>query len=188
MAWIFNLCSSSHQQLGATILHGISRMATAIVVTLVVVGVIAAVSRIETNTHPAPAVQPTITSSGAHVYLLSAVGACKGPAGYTPCFGGDVTQAEIFNCASAAASASGCAKLVVDPTNPQLTYHITVWYPYADDNGGTFPANCRYESSGDPTHYYYAYCIPLNATSFIVTEPSPPPLGIQQSKTGASNQ
>ncbi len=40
------------------------------------------------------------------VYLSSDVGSCRGPAGYAPCFGGDLSQAEVFNCA-------GCGLIAV---------------------------------------------------------------------------
>lgn len=110
------------------------------------------------------------------VYLSSDVGSCRGPSGYTPCFGGDLSQAEVFNCASAAASSSGCTQRVVSSSNPQNSYQITIRYPYVGHSNESLWANCIYTDSGDPGQYYYAYCISISSTAFIVTEPAPPPL------------
>jgi len=148
---------------------------------IALVGLIGVVAVIAISSHFVPPIftassATTTVTSTASVYLLSAVGPCKGPGGYTPCFGGDFTQAEIFNCANAAAASSGCMKQIANPSNPQMSYQITVWYPYVGHSDEPSPANCMYESSGDPGHFYYAHCLPLNSTSFVVTEPSPPPL------------
>lgn len=110
------------------------------------------------------------------VYLSSDVGSCRGPAGYAPCFGGDLSQAEVFNCASAAASPSGCTQRVVSSSNPQNSYQITIWYPYVGHSNESSWANSVYTDSGDPGQYYDAYCISISSTAFIVTEPAPPPL------------
>jgi hypothetical protein len=110
------------------------------------------------------------------VFLSSDVGQCRGPSGYTPCFGGNFSQAELFNCASAAAMPSGCTQLVVSSSNPENNYQITIWYPYVGHNNEPLWANCNYTDSGDPGHYYSAYCISITSTAFIVTEPAPPPL------------
>ena len=110
------------------------------------------------------------------VYLSTDVGSCRGPAGYTPCFGGNLSQAEVFNCASAAASPSGCAWPVVSSSNPQNSYQVTIWYPYVGHSNESAWTNCLYTDSGDPGHYYGAYCVSISSTAFIVTEPAPPPL------------
>jgi hypothetical protein len=110
------------------------------------------------------------------VYLSTDVGSCRGPVGYAPCFGGDFSQAELFNCAGAAALPSGCARRVVSSSNPQNSYQITIWYPYVGHSNESSWANCLYTDSGDPGQYYGAYCVSINSTSFIVTEPAPPPL------------
>jgi len=47
---------------------------------------------------------------------------------------------------------------------------MTVWYPYSLSSEGPWFFNCRYVDSGDPTNYYYAYCINVNSTSFVVAE------------------
>jgi hypothetical protein len=110
------------------------------------------------------------------VYLSSDVGSCRGPAGYAPCFGGDLGQAELFNCANAAALPSGCTQRVVSSSNPQNSYQITIWYPYVGHSNESSSANCIYADSGDPGQYYGAYCVSISSTAFIVTELAPPPL------------
>jgi len=110
------------------------------------------------------------------VYLTSDVGSCRGPAGYAPCFGGNFSQAEPFNCASTAALPSGCTQHVVSSSNPQNSYQITIWYPYVGHSNESSSENCIYTDSGDPGHYYGAYCDSISSTAFIVTEPAPPPL------------
>ena len=120
-------------------------------------------------------VSSSVTTSTGFVYLLSAVGACRGPAGYAPCFGGDITEAEIFNCARAATSPAGCTQLVENPSNTSISYQVTVWYPYLAYANEPSWANCRYQSTGDPGRQYFANCISTNSTAFIVSEPAPPP-------------
>ncbi len=110
------------------------------------------------------------------VYLSSDVGSCRGPAGYAPCFGGNLSHAEVFNCVAAAASASGCTQRVVSSSNPQNSFQITIWYPYVGHSNESSWANCMYTDSGDPGQYYGAYCVSVSSTAFIVTEPAPPPL------------
>jgi hypothetical protein len=110
------------------------------------------------------------------VYLSSDVGPCRGPSGYTPCFGSNFTQAELFNCVNAASLPSGCTQRVVSSSDPQKSYEITVWYPYVGHSNEPPWANCLYTDSGDPGHYYGAYCVSVSSTAFIVTKPAPPPL------------
>ena len=110
------------------------------------------------------------------LYLSSDVGSCRGPAGYSPCFGGNFSQAELFNCASAAATLLGCTQRVASSSNPQNSFQITIWYPYVGHSNESSWANCNYTDSGDPGQYYGAYCVSISSTAFIVTEPAPPPL------------
>ena len=110
------------------------------------------------------------------VYLSSDVGSCRGPAGYAPCFGGYFNQTEVFNCASAAASPSGCTQLVVGSSEPHNSYQITIRYPYIGHSNESSWANCIYTDSGDAGQYFGAYCISISSTAFIVTEPAPPPV------------
>ena len=110
------------------------------------------------------------------VYLSSDVGSCRGPGGHAPCFVGDFSQAELFNCAGTAATPSGCTRSVVSSSNPQNSYQITIWYPYVGRSNEASWVNCIYTTSGDPGQRYGAYCVSLSLTEFIVTEPAPPPL------------
>jgi hypothetical protein len=120
--------------------------------------------------------QRTAVTTGV-MYLLSVVGPCRGPTGYSPCFGGDdIDQAEVFNCAELAASPTGCTQLVANPSNSQISYEVTIWYPYVTHVNEPSWATCMYESSGDLGQQYFANCISTNSTAFIVTEPSPPPV------------
>ena len=145
-----------------------------------IIALVSVAALIATASHfmaPVSTVSSTNTTvSTSSMYLLSAVGACRGPAGYTPCFGGSIAQAEIFNCASAAASPSGCTQLVVNPSNSSISYQITIWYPYLAQSNEPSWANCKFESNGDPGQPYFAHCISTNSTAFIVTEPSLPPV------------
>jgi hypothetical protein len=65
---------------------------------------------------------------------------------------------------------------VVNSSNPQINYTITIWYPYVGHNNKPSWANCIYTTSGDLRQYYAAHCISINATAFVATQPSPPPL------------
>jgi len=119
---------------------------------------------------------PTTISSTGYIYLLSAVGACKGPAGYTPCFGGNITQAEVFNCLNTATKPTGCTQTVVNPSNASINYQITTWYPFISQSNEPPWANCKYQSNGDPAQQNFARCVTTNSTAFVVTEPAPPPV------------
>jgi hypothetical protein len=110
------------------------------------------------------------------VYLSSDVGSCRGPAGYAPCFGGDLSQAEVFSCLNVASLPSGCTQRVVSSSNPQDSYQITIWYPSVGHSNESSWANCIYTDSGDAGQYYGAYCVSISSTAFIITEPAPPPL------------
>jgi len=116
------------------------------------------------------------STATASIYLLSAVGACKGPSGFAPCFGGNITQAEVFNCANVATLPSGCTQVVMNPSNQTMSYRITIWYPVLAQSNEPSWANCKYQSSGDPTHQYFGNCILTNSTAFVVAQPSPPPV------------
>lgn len=141
-----------------------------------VVALIAVGSHFMVPSSTSTTLTPTTAVSTASIYLLSAVGTCKGPTGYTPCFGGNVTEAELFNCANAATSSAGCTKVVVSPSDASVSYEITVWYPYLAHSSEPSWANCKYQSSGDAGQQYFAYCLSTNSTAFIVTEPSLPPV------------
>ncbi len=160
------------------------KRATAMILLVIAV---AGVSAIVTSSLERDSISPVIVTEtttinlsripfNSSVYLSSDVGSCRGPAGYAPCFGGDLSQAEVFNCVGAAASASGCTQRVVSSSNPQNSFQITIWYPSVGHSNESSWANCVYTDSGDPGRYYGAYCVLVSSTGFIVTEPAPPPL------------
>ncbi|HUI00670.1 MAG TPA: hypothetical protein VLX56_03460 [Nitrososphaerales archaeon] len=100
---------------------------------------------------------------------------CTGDNGET-CFGNNIDDAVVFDCASSAARPSGCETLVVNPLNSMLSYNITIWYPAY--NPPLPNANCEIlpEFGGYNTPEN-AWCISISPTSFIVAEPihmSPP--------------
>ena len=145
---------------------------------IVLVGVAALLALASHFLTPVP---PVILSSGTtassvSIYLLATVGTCKGPGGYAPCFGGNASQAEVFNCANEAASTAGCTLRVENASNPLVGFQVTVWYPVLGRSNEPSWENAVYESSGDPGQQYFVRCVTTNSTAFIVTEPAPPPL------------
>lgn len=105
---------------------------------------------------------------------LGAYGSCSGPTGYVPCFGGSSqSQAEAFACTDEAASLSGCTQEVFSRENPQYHYDITIWYPIVGQLNETSNQNCKYVDSGEIGQTWYATCLSINATSFIVIVPPP---------------
>jgi len=155
-------------------LHQLSRKVAVIVVIFVIAIVLVAGHFTDSISMGTPA--SSTTTSMSWMYLLSIVGSCRGPGGYVPCFGGNYDQAEVFNCATPAASSAGCVQLVADETSPQFSYQITVWYPYSAHSNEPSWANCRYKTSGDPGQQYYARCVSTNSTAFIVSQPTLPPV------------
>jgi|GEM_PF-3204759 hypothetical protein len=165
-------------------LHNNGKRATAI---LLLVICVAGASAIVTSSLESRFIdQPTVTETrtinlssvpfNSSLYLSSEVGSCRGPSGFTPCFGGNFSQAEVFNCVTAASLPSGCTQRVVSSSNSQNSYQITIWYPYVGHSNESLWANCIYTDSGDPGQHYSAFCVSISSTAFIVSEPAPPPL------------
>lgn len=148
------------------------------IVAVVVVAVIAAggLGAISLTRHFIQSVTVTETETLNFVYYLSPSVVC-GDSGSGLCFGGNFSEAIVFNCASAAASRTGCSRQVGSSYQIAIGYgyQITIWYPYAPHSGEPSWANCMYEYSGDAGQHHYGYCISTNSTAFIVTEPAPPP-------------
>ena len=84
------------------------------------------------------------------------------------CFGRNIDDAVVFDCASSAATSAGCEVTVKNPTNFLLDYNVTIWYP-------AFPpysnANCEILPEYGYTSPAKAWCISVSQTSFIVAEP-----------------
>lgn len=126
---------------------------------------------------------PSLTTPFNYPMYLSSSGASStwffnGTTYSLPGFYSDINEAYVFNinnCASPASSSSGCIEQIVSTLNPQNRYNMTVWYPYVNQNSSEPSwANCMYYVKGT-SGTSYAYCISLNSTAFIVSEPGPPP-------------
>lgn len=125
---------------------------------------------------------PSLTTPFNYPMYLSSSGASStwffnGTTYSLPGFSSDINEAYVFNinnCAIPASSSSGCTEQIVSTVNPQNRYNMTVWYPYVNQNSSE-PSwtNCMYYvkgAAGTP----YAYCISLNSTAFLMSEPGAP--------------
>jgi hypothetical protein len=77
----------------------------------------------------------------------------------------------LFNCAAAAATPKGCTQVVDITGTTNQNFTVTVWYP---DNSGRPGQNCDWTQLLPPPFESYlvnAYCIPVNSTTFLVSEP-----------------
>jgi len=104
--------------------------------------------------------------------FLASSGACAENGNPVPCIASQFSQAFIFNCASEAATASGCVRQVSsgvgNPASPLTNYTITVRYPYLNQPGEPAWANCMFSVSGDTTSPW-GYCFMVNSTSFALS-------------------
>jgi len=107
------------------------------------------------------------------VYLTSD-DACTENGYGVPCGDSSLSDAYVFNCAAAAASASGCTELVTSTLIPSNSYLITIRFPYVNQTGEPYWANCLFEVEGD-TAPPYAYCVMVNSTAFIMAWEGGPP-------------
>ncbi len=79
-----------------------------------------------------------------------------------PCETGEFSQALILNCASQAATQSGCTF--------QQVFTITVWYPLFGQPGEPEGANCKFDVPGDSVYSPgWGQCIPVNSTAFAIS-------------------
>lgn len=106
-------------------------------------------------------------------YLSTAPG-CAGPGGYAPCFSGNLNEAVVFNCAVAAATPGGCTQVVNSSAPPHPSYVITIWFASVRQLDQS-PWNCTFSVASAGLEKISAHCILLSATSFIVSQPTPPP-------------
>jgi len=86
-----------------------------------------------------------------------------------PCFGRDIDNAVIFNCAAAAATPSGCTTTVVSPGYTAYNYNLTIWYP--DANAPAPNSNCEFLPSLGYNTPFDAWCISISQDSFIMAQP-----------------
>jgi hypothetical protein len=90
--------------------------------------------------------------------FLSSSGLCTESNYSVPCFADEFAYAFVFNCASAAATASGCTTQVTD-------YNITVWYPFVNATADT---NCKYVVKGY-TGSSDGHCLSISNESFVLS-------------------
>lgn len=89
-----------------------------------------------------------------------------------PCTVTDFSDAMIFNCASAAATSSGCTlQGNIGPNHPSnmlSNYTITVWYPDVNQTNEPAHDNCMFSVKGDTTTPF-GYCFMVNSTAFVIS-------------------
>lgn len=100
--------------------------------------------------------------------FLANGGGCAENNNPAPCTTSEFSQAFIFNCASQAATPSGCTTQVPSSGPWGSSYTITVRYPYTGQPGEPATDNCMFSVPG-VTGSPYAYCFMVNATSFALS-------------------
>jgi hypothetical protein len=111
--------------------------------------------------------------------FLSSTGGCS-PG---PCTGQRFSDALVFNCAEAAATPAGCAAIYSEGVRysaaPPVNYTVTVWYPSYNQPNEPAWANCKYNVTPvgalipPPTPILFGYCLMVNSTAFVVSQPYP---------------
>ena len=90
------------------------------------------------------------------------------------CFG-NRSMAIVFDCAQTAASPQGCTKTFA--TTPVYAggtvyvYSIRVWYSYRNYTAEVSWINCAFEIVRPLSGPWGGYCMPINSSSFLVSEP-----------------
>jgi len=106
------------------------------------------------------------------LYLVGvAIGApgCRSSYSGGACFGPNISDAVVFDCAVAAATSTGCNATVALPASPTVEYPIAVWYP--DSNATSPNSNCEFLlPSSNYGHPFDAWCISVSPTSFIIAQ------------------
>jgi hypothetical protein len=85
-----------------------------------------------------------------------------------PCFGANINDAVVFNCATEAATATGCKTSVVSPTNTKYNYDVTIWYPKY--NSSMPNSNCALQPSFGYDKPFHVWCISITQNAFIVAQ------------------
>jgi hypothetical protein len=109
---------------------------------------------------------------------LSAQPGCTVSSGIVsyPCPASSRVDPYVFDCAAAAATPQGCTEQVNITGTTNESFTITIHYPSA---GGQPGQNCNYVQILPPpfeSEPNNAYCIPINSTSFLISEPDTGPL------------
>ena len=106
----------------------------------------------------------------------------NGTAYEEPCTASELSGAHVFDCASAAASPSGCSVTMVGsgmfPTpmlngtgqfnSPILNNTLTVWFPRTGGAAQPAGTNCYFQVAHHYTASPYGYCYALNSTAFVI--------------------
>lgn len=92
-------------------------------------------------------------------------GGCTAGGVPEPCTSTYFSDAVIFNCASEAATSSGCVKHL---TSGVGNYSITIWYPYVNQTGEPQISNCKWSEQG--ITFSYGYCFLINSTAFVYSD------------------
>lgn len=85
-----------------------------------------------------------------------------------PCFDHNIDDAFVFNCATAAATPSGCTASVVSPSNTAYNYELTIWYP--SYNSSLTDVNCKFLPGLGYSSPLYGWCISTGSSSFIISQ------------------
>lgn len=106
------------------------------------------------------------------LYLVGvAIGAPGCRIGYSSgaCFGPNISDAVVFDCAVPAATSTGCNATVALPESPGVGYPITIWYP--DANATSPNSNCEFLlPSSNYDQAFDAWCISVSPTSFMIAQ------------------
>jgi len=103
------------------------------------------------------------------VGLASGTPGCRSSYSGGACFGPNIADAVVFDCAVAAATSTGCNATVGLPASPSVEYPITIWYP--DANATSPNSNCEFLlPSSNYGHPFDAWCISVSQTSFIIAQ------------------
>lgn len=84
-----------------------------------------------------------------------------------PCFGNNIDDAVVFNCASEAATPAGCTTTVVS-SDTSYNYDLTLWYPCP--NPTPTDTNCCFLPSVGYSTPLNDWCISIGSNSFIIAD------------------
>ena len=84
-----------------------------------------------------------------------------------PCFGDNIDEAVVFNCASQASTPAGCTTTVVS-SDPSYNYDLTVWYPCPNQTPAD--TNCCFLPALGYPDPFYDWCISIGSDSFIIAD------------------
>ena len=84
-----------------------------------------------------------------------------------PCFGDNIDEAVVFNCASQAATPAGCTTTVVS-SDTAYNYDLTVWYPCPNQTPAD--TNCCFLPALGYPDPFNDWCISIGSNSFIIAD------------------